>query len=84
MKNMNIRYECLDACDDFHAQMQKGASMLPGWAEQGSGNFEDLDQLAIDDAINLPPEYSRPPDIFMLALIGKSERSQQAFMVEIR
>ncbi|KAF9455431.1 hypothetical protein BDZ94DRAFT_1144780, partial [Collybia nuda] len=24
IKNMNIRYECLDAHDDFHAQMKKG------------------------------------------------------------
>jgi hypothetical protein len=84
MKNMNIRYECLDARDDFHAQMRQGASTLPGWAELGSSNFEDLDQLAIDDAINLPPEHSGPPDVFMSALIGKSERSQRAFMVEIR
>ena len=35
----------------------------------------NLYQLAIDNAINLPPEHSRPPNIFMLALIGKSERS---------
>jgi len=73
---MNIHHECLDACDDFHTQMQKGASILPGWAEQGSGNFEYLDQLAINNAINLPPEHSRPPNIFISALIGKSERSQ--------
>ncbi|KAF8231101.1 hypothetical protein L208DRAFT_1143341, partial [Tricholoma matsutake] len=25
MANMNIQYECLDAQDDFHAQMKKGA-----------------------------------------------------------
>ncbi|KAF8227016.1 hypothetical protein L208DRAFT_1204405, partial [Tricholoma matsutake] len=25
MKNFNIRYECLDAQDDFHTQMKKGS-----------------------------------------------------------
>ena len=49
MKNMNIRYECLDARDDFHAQMRKGATALPSWAEEGTGIFYDLDQMAIED-----------------------------------
>ena len=30
MKNMNIRYEFLDARDDFHAQMKKGSMVMPG------------------------------------------------------
>jgi hypothetical protein len=48
MKNMNIRYECLDARDDFHAQMKKGSKVMPSWAEMDSGAFDDLDQMAID------------------------------------
>ena len=50
MKNMNIRYECLDARDDFHSQMKKGCSVMPSWAESDSRIFDDLDQIAIDDA----------------------------------
>jgi ribosomal protein S18 acetylase RimI-like enzyme len=33
IKNANIRYECLDAKDDYHAQMQKNAGVLPVWEE---------------------------------------------------
>src|SRR6202522_1211661 len=33
MKNFNIRYECLDACDDYRAQLKKGMnkSLLGSW-----------------------------------------------------
>ncbi|KAF9458815.1 hypothetical protein BDZ94DRAFT_1330866, partial [Collybia nuda] len=31
MSNLNIRYECLDARDDFHAQMKKGGVTFPNW-----------------------------------------------------
>jgi hypothetical protein len=54
MKNMNIRCECLDARDDFQAQMKKGTTSMPSWAEPGSEVFDDLDQMAIDDSINIP------------------------------
>jgi len=30
MENFNIKYECLDARDDFHAQLHKGSATLPG------------------------------------------------------
>ncbi|KAF8223498.1 hypothetical protein L208DRAFT_1517224, partial [Tricholoma matsutake] len=33
IKNANIRYECLDANNDYHAQMQKSAGVLPVWEE---------------------------------------------------
>lgn len=48
--------------------MQKGASTLPSWAEQGGGIFEDLDQLAVDDAINLPPVHGRPDNLSVSVL----------------
>lgn len=49
MKNMNIRYECLDARDDFHAQMKKGTKGMVNWAESDPQIFDDLDQMAIED-----------------------------------
>jgi hypothetical protein len=33
MKNMNIRYECLDSRDDYRAQLKKNSGILPVWAE---------------------------------------------------
>ena len=49
---MNIQYECLNAQDDFHAQMKKGMQMLGQWDKRGGQLFQDLDWMAIDDAIN--------------------------------
>ncbi|PBK94417.1 hypothetical protein ARMGADRAFT_876297, partial [Armillaria gallica] len=31
MKNFNLRYECLDACDNFRAELKKGTTEAPGW-----------------------------------------------------
>ena len=83
MRNMNIRYECLDARDDFHAQMKKGSKVMPSWPESDSRIFDDLDQMAIDDAVNMQlptalDEYS------ISSVIGKSERARTELMSDIR
>ena len=81
MKNMNIRYECLDARDDFHAQMKKGTTSMPSWAEAGSEIFDDLDQIAINDGINALTtldEHSISP------ITGKSERMCTELMTDVR
>ncbi|KAF8813191.1 hypothetical protein BYT27DRAFT_7032169, partial [Phlegmacium glaucopus] len=81
MKNMNIHYECLDAQDDFHAQMKKGTKVMVNWAESDPQIFDDLDQMAINDAINMPTaldEHSISP------VIGKSEHARTELMSDIR
>jgi hypothetical protein len=45
---MNIHYECLDAQDDFHAQMKKNAISLPTWLSNET-MLKDLDQSIADD-----------------------------------
>lgn len=82
-EKMNICYECMDAQDDFHAQMQKGATSMPHWAEQGSGISEDLDQLAIDDAINVPTD-NKLDNFHMSAHLGRSEISCRGLMTDMR
>jgi hypothetical protein len=86
MKNMNIRYECLDARDDFHAQMKKGAASIPSqWGELGSQLFQDLDQLAIEDAINGPNERSPVFDNFSISpIVGKKARACIGLMTDMR
>ena len=81
MKNMNIRYECLDARDDFHAQMKKGTKVMPSWAESDSRIFDDLDQMAIDDAVNMPTALD---DFSISPVIGKNERARTGLMSDIR
>ena len=36
INNFNLRYECLDARDDFHAQMKNNAGLPPSWAQFGN------------------------------------------------
>ena len=52
MVNFNIRYECLDARDDFHAQMRKGSVVMPSWATSNQDVFNDIDQSAREDDAN--------------------------------
>ncbi len=44
MDNFNLRYECLDECDDFHAQMRKndGSGLLiPSWDDEIANELGD-------------------------------------------
>ena len=54
INNFNIRYECLDARDDFRAQLKSGAAGLPNWDAQV------LDQLG--ESIDADVQYS-PDDV---------------------
>jgi hypothetical protein len=51
MNNFNIRYECLDARDDFRAQLKSGAAGIPNW------DAEVLDQLG-ESSIEADVQYS--------------------------
>ena len=86
MKNMNIRYECLDARDDFHAQMKKGTAAIPGeWDERGGLLFQDLDQMAINDAVNGPSAESTNFDEFLMSPnIGPRDRARTEIMTDMR
>ena len=81
MKNMNIRYECLDARDDFHAQMKKGSTVMPSWADSATPIFDDLDQMVIDEAINI---LTALDELSISPIKGKSERARTNLMSDIR
>jgi len=86
MKNMNIRYECLDLRDDFHGQMKKGEMSIPGdWAELGHELFQDLDQMAVDDVINGPSERSQIFENFSISpIMGRRNKACMELMTEIQ
>jgi hypothetical protein len=46
MQNFNIRYECLDACDDYRAQMKKGENIFFGYGENAEDELGDFDKDA--------------------------------------
>ena len=49
MGNFNLRYECLDARDDFHAQLKNKTQSRTPWYNQG-----DSDTESDDDFVTMP------------------------------
>ena len=64
MKNFNIRYECLDARDDYRAQLKKGSSeaFLGSWTDEMEENdFEDVGPAMVEfDDLPEDPENTGP------------------------
>jgi hypothetical protein len=83
MANMNIRYECLDARDDFHAQMKKGEILMPSWMEDDNTLWNDLEQTIADDCLDTA-DTEIIPDIHISTVIGKGQLRMQAMMVSMR
>jgi len=48
MRNLNIRYKCLDAWDDFHAQLNKGDAGISSWEDPDMQTIQDMDDIATD------------------------------------
>ncbi|KAK0488344.1 hypothetical protein EDD18DRAFT_1081562, partial [Armillaria luteobubalina] len=42
MWNFNLKYECLDERDDYHAQLRSGAITVPSWDEAAAANVDFL------------------------------------------
>ena len=84
MRNFNIKYECLDACDDFRAQMAAG-SAPNDWSihnldvdRNGADSYHDEDNdICIDPTVCDIPE----PDT---KAMSRSEIRRQKEAMEIR
>ena len=76
MKNFNLRHECLDARDDFHAQLQKGDSaFIPSWDSADSIEIaNDLDQQHATSDVLEPVEEV---EIEVSSDIGKLENRRR-------
>ena len=70
---MNICYKCLDAHDDFHAQMRKGTVKMPSWAEESNNLWTDLDQTIMDDHLDSTNAESVVPDIHFSSILGRAQ-----------
>ena len=75
IRNLNLRYECLDARDDFHAEMNKKVNAVRKMHEFEDGGSESSDSDEDD--------YARELDIFGLETVGKATRSRREQMDEI-
>ena len=85
MRNFNIKYECLDACDDFCAQMKAGTIPNDDWPINCMDNSNDHG----DDALTETDPYvnlctGELPDDPITQKISTSELRRQNDAIEIR
>jgi hypothetical protein len=77
LKNFNLKYECLDARDDFHAQLRKDhASFIPSWAstENGIELANELDQQrTTSEALESVEEVQ----VEISSIIGSNEKTRR-------
>lgn len=75
ISNLNLRYECLDARDDFHAELNKKVNTARRMRE-----FDDSGSESSDSGED---RYAQQVDIFGLEIVGKITRSRREQMDEI-
>lgn len=87
MNNMNLRYECLDARDDYHAQMKAGTVGLPAsfMRQDNDDLLENMDQQEYGESeINAVDESSESSvDELKLGKGEQTRRSNIALMSRI-
>src|SRR5882757_4686763 len=64
--------------------MREGSVNMPGWADQGAGMLQDLDQIAIEDAINGSFGRTEFDDIRLSTNVGKQNKARTELMTEMR
>ena len=65
--------------------MQKGAVAMPNWADQGTGIFQDLDQIAVEEVINGHTDMNTVLDDFTISThVGKQDKAHTELMTEMR
>jgi PIF1-like helicase len=80
MCNFNIRYECLDARDDYRAQLRKGVVSFPSWDEDVLQNlgesltFGDQPDDAADHAANVGRASDVPVEFIQL---GRAQQRRE-------
>ena len=86
MRNLNIRYECLDARDDFHAQLAKGDVGISSWEDPDVQAMQDIDEMALDDGVDVIQNVSDIDNHAreLLHEPGKREKARTRFMSEMR
>jgi hypothetical protein len=82
MKNANIRYECLDARDDFHAQLRKGGGAMAGFNDIDMDVIEEIQQGGSAGIVNAGYELAFDPDEIVIK--GKREKARNTLMKSAR
>ena len=83
IKNFNIKYECLDARDDFCAQLKAG-SIQNDWPVNCMGDNNDIDTNAIDIDPYIDQTSGEIPDESSVLKQSTAELRRQKDVMEIR
>ena len=83
MSNFHIKYECLDARDDFHAQMKAGSAQN-GWplGQWGDNDNDGENEISLDQDPYVNPENIS--DVLDLQKVSFSEMNRQKEAREIK
>jgi hypothetical protein len=77
MRNMNIRYECLDVHDDFRAQLNKSDSGVSYWENEYGDIIQDINEMRTINSETLGCDESKSgEEICDISYItGKQEKT---------
>src|SRR6202142_262270 len=78
MANFNIKYECLDSRDDFHAQFRQ-SSILPSWVN--ANDLDDWSKQTDEQDCGVHDNELFDPDV---SITGRKEKKRQQDMAVIR
>ena len=86
MRNLNIRYECLDARDDFHAQMTKEDVGFNSWGGLDVQAMQDIDEIAANDGVNIVQDDTNIErhDHVISDVQGNRDKARTRLMSEMR
>ena len=83
MDHFNLRYECMDACDDFHNQMKQSA-IFPSWVNfPNSINDPSSSECLDDDAVCGVVAYEVDADVTDIGKREQRRRNESAIMNDI-
>jgi len=86
MRDLNIQYKCLDAQDDFHAQLNKGDFGISSWDDPDVQAMEDMDKIAGSNNVDIvQDDLNGKHHIHDVSVEpGKHEKAQTHLMSEMR
>jgi hypothetical protein len=76
MQNANIRYECLDSLDDFHAQMKKGTVTMPKWADDKTV-LQEFDQINTEEYMGVDNGETAWDGMLVAEATGNRENAEK-------
>ena len=78
MRNANVHYECLDAQDNFHAQLYKGGVAIGILNDIDMDVLQEMEQTAVEGHVDADHELIFDPN--QVSTKGKQEKARDKLM----